>query len=354
GEVLIHGRRAPIVGRVSMDMCTVDCSHIPGCAIGDEVVLMGSQGTETITANDVADRVKTISYEVLCTLGKRAPRVFIHNGKADSVLPRLRRIYIPDEERSMARINNIIRHCFHTRARSEELGDAIYYEMFETLFGKEDRMLELRENFRYDINVASFTEEERRRGDFRDDNLQVTTHIAYRKILRNTRFLIGCAFNDEQLAALFEDPLCEYRWLMNRGEDLVMERDFRVARVTVDGMDVPVIATSCTDRGYEITCGDERLAEKIDTPVVMSIEIVTKKSRSNNMFSVYLVYPTRGLDITFHYEKAGLQHVREVSFFAGRHLYPEIKRVPGKSISLKITDENWIFPISGVTFVWGN
>lgn len=354
GEVLIRGRRAPIVGRVSMDMCTVDCSHIPGCTIGDEVVLMGSQGEGAITANDVADRVKTISYEILCTLGKRAPRVFIRNGKAGGVLPRLRRIYIPDEERSMARISNIIRHCLHTRVGSEELGDAIYYEMFETLFGKEDRDLELRENFRYHISVEAFAEEEKRRGDRHEGNLKVTTHIQYRKVLRNTRFIIGCAFNDEQLAAFFEDPLCEYRWLMNRGEDLVMERDFRVARVTVDDWDIPVIGTACTDRGYEIACGDDRLGEKIDTPVEVTIEIVTKKSRSNNVFSVYLVYPTRGLDINFDYEKAGFQNVREVSFFAGRHRHPEIKKVPGKSIALKISDENWIFPNSGVTFVWGS
>ena len=131
--------------------------------MGDEVVLMGEQGGERITADEIAAKVRSISYEILCALGKRAPRVFLHEGQADRVEPSLRRIFIPDEEKSIARIDSIIRHCFQTRARNEELGDAIYYEMFETLFGKEDRQLELRDDFRYRIRVRSSPR--RRRSD---------------------------------------------------------------------------------------------------------------------------------------------------------------------------------------------
>ena len=156
GEALIRGKRIPIAGRISMDMCTLDVSGIPECAVGDEVVLMGEQGGERITADEIAAKTRSISYEVLCALGKRAPRIFLKEGKADRVEPSLRRIFIPDEEKSIARIDSIIRHCFQTRAQNSELGDAIYYEMFETLFGKEDRRLELRDNFRYRIRVEEF------------------------------------------------------------------------------------------------------------------------------------------------------------------------------------------------------
>ena len=352
GEVLIGGRRAPIVGRVSMDMCTIDVSHIPDCHVGEEVVLMGTQGGETISANDVARRVHTINYEVLCTLGKRAPRIFLQKGKTDSVLPRLRRIYVPEEEKSISRIDNIIRHCFQTRARNEEMGDAIYYEMFETLFGKADRQLELREDFRYDINVSEFSEEEIFTVGYRSDSLRVTTRIEYKKVLRNNLFIIGCAFNDEQLAALFEDPRCEYRWVMNPGDNPVMERDFHVVRVRIDDEDIPIIRAENTDRGYEVWCGNEHLKEKLGTRVTVIIEIFTKKSKSNNIFSVYLVYPTRGLDISFNYEQAALRHVREVSFFAGKHPYPDVRRERGKSVHLRVANDAWIFPNSGVTFVW--
>ncbi len=84
GEALIRGQRAPIVGRISMDMCTIDVTHIPDCDVGDEVVLLGRQGKEYISANEIAEKAKTISYEVLCALGKRAPRIFLQKGKTDA------------------------------------------------------------------------------------------------------------------------------------------------------------------------------------------------------------------------------------------------------------------------------
>jgi alanine racemase len=352
GEVIIRGKRAPIVGRVSMDMCTVNVSHIPDCQIGDEVVILGRQGEEMITANEIADRIKTISYEILCALGKRAPRVFLQKGKPETVAPRLRRVYIPDEEKSIARIDNIIRHCFQTRARNEELGDAIYYEMFETLFGKEDRQLELRTNFRYDIRIAEFTEEEILSDHLTGEDFKVTTLIEYTKSLSHPVFMIGCALNNEQLALLFDDKRCEYRWLLGQRDDAITEKDFRVSRVRIDDEDIPIIRTGITERGYEVWCGSDDLKKKVNRQARIAIEIVTKKSKHNNLFSVYLVYPTRGLDIRFHYEGAHIKNVREISFFAGRHPYPEIIREKEKSIKLRISDDEWIFPNSGVTFIW--
>jgi alanine racemase len=353
GEALIRGSRTPVIGRVSMDMCTLDVTHIPDCQIGDEVVLMGRQGQECISADDLAAKLNTISYEILCALGKRAPRIFSHKGKTDTVEPRLRRIFIPDEEKSISRIDNIIRYCFQTRARDEELGDAIYYEMFETLFGKEDRQLELRTNFRYDISVSEFPGQEVLSDPLTVDYFKVTTRIEYIKTLKNPIFMIGCALNDEQLAAFFEDKQCEYRWLLNRGEDLVMERDFRVNRVRIDHEDIPIIRTENTARGYEVWCGEDKLKKKLNRPVRVEIEILTKKSKSNNIFSVYLVYPTRGLDISFNYEGINFKYVRDVSFFSGKQPYPEVTREKGKSVKLRISDNEWIFPNSGVAFFWG-
>jgi len=352
GEALIRGKRAPVVGRISMDMCTIDVSHIPDCQVGDVVTLMGKDGLEEIAASDIAARVSTISYEILCMLGKRAPRIFIHKGQTGAVEPRLRRIYIPEEEKSLSRIDNIIRQCFQTRAKNEELGDAIYYEMFETLFGKGDRQLELRTDFRYDIKVADFTAKERKVDPEAEKYFKVTTHIEYIKAIRSEIFFIGCARNNEQLAALFHDPQCEYRWLFSRGDNQVMERDFRIVRVAVDGKTIPLIRSTHTDRGYEVWCGGDILKEKVNKPVKLEIEIVTKKPKDSNTFSVYLVYPTRGLEITFDYGKTNLQNVREVAFFAGKNPYPQVGKEKGRSIELKIDAQEWIFPNSGVTFTW--
>jgi alanine racemase len=75
GEVLVRGQRAPIVGRVCMDQTMIDVTAIPDVRQGDEVVLIGEQGGEQITAEDVAERLGTINYEVVSEILARVPRV---------------------------------------------------------------------------------------------------------------------------------------------------------------------------------------------------------------------------------------------------------------------------------------
>ncbi len=75
GEVLVKGQRAPLVGRVSMDQAAINVTHIPNVRQGDEVVLIGQQGRETITAEEVAAHLGTINYEVVSGLLARVPRV---------------------------------------------------------------------------------------------------------------------------------------------------------------------------------------------------------------------------------------------------------------------------------------
>lgn len=74
GEVLIHGQRAPIIGRVSMEKTVVSVDHIVNVGIGDEVVLMGKQGQDFITADDIAEQLGTINYEVVTNALARIPR----------------------------------------------------------------------------------------------------------------------------------------------------------------------------------------------------------------------------------------------------------------------------------------
>lgn len=76
-EVLIGGQRAPIRGRICMNMCMVDISHIEPAAVGDEVVLLGSQNGAIIDADELAEWSGTISYEVLCALGNNNHREFV-------------------------------------------------------------------------------------------------------------------------------------------------------------------------------------------------------------------------------------------------------------------------------------
>jgi alanine racemase len=77
GEVLIGGRRWPIAGTVTMDQLMVDCGDEDSIVVGDEVVLLGRQGRQSISAWDWAERLDTIAYEVTCGISARVPRVYV-------------------------------------------------------------------------------------------------------------------------------------------------------------------------------------------------------------------------------------------------------------------------------------
>ena len=81
GEVIVKGIRCPIVGRVCMDQMMIDVSAVSDVETGDVVTLIGTDGNETITADDVAGICGTIGYEVTCNISKRVPRIFLKDGR---------------------------------------------------------------------------------------------------------------------------------------------------------------------------------------------------------------------------------------------------------------------------------
>ncbi len=76
GEALVRGRKVSVIGRICMDQTMLDVTDVPGVECGDEVVLYGSQGNETISIETVAEKALTIPYEITCALGCRVPRIF--------------------------------------------------------------------------------------------------------------------------------------------------------------------------------------------------------------------------------------------------------------------------------------
>jgi len=74
---LVNNTKVPIVGPVCMDQCMLQLDEVPVARVGDEVVLIGPQGLEAITAEDVAQRWGTINYEVVCGIGRRVPRIYM-------------------------------------------------------------------------------------------------------------------------------------------------------------------------------------------------------------------------------------------------------------------------------------
>ena len=84
-DALVGGVRVPVAGRVSMDMLALDVSKIENIAPGDEVVLLGDQGDEAVSCEEMADRAETIPYEIMCGVGVRVPRIYLREGRVTHV-----------------------------------------------------------------------------------------------------------------------------------------------------------------------------------------------------------------------------------------------------------------------------
>lgn len=80
-RVIVNGHYAPIIGNVCMDQMMIDVSDIPDVKDGDSVIIMGSDGKNTVSAEELADISNTINYEIVCNVGKRVPRIYIKNGE---------------------------------------------------------------------------------------------------------------------------------------------------------------------------------------------------------------------------------------------------------------------------------
>ncbi|HEX2164462.1 MAG TPA: alanine racemase [Thermoanaerobaculia bacterium] len=87
-EALVGGRRVPLAGAISMDLTILDVTDLPAVAEGDEVVLLGRQGDEEVTAEELAAAGGTIAHEVLTRFGQRLPRVYLRDGEIESVASR--------------------------------------------------------------------------------------------------------------------------------------------------------------------------------------------------------------------------------------------------------------------------
>jgi alanine racemase len=94
-QVLLRGRRAPVVGRVAMDMCMVDATAVPEVAVGDVATLIGRDGAEEVSADELASLGDTISWEILAGLSARVPRLYLRAGLVESVSTLADRVPVP-------------------------------------------------------------------------------------------------------------------------------------------------------------------------------------------------------------------------------------------------------------------
>ena len=92
--VLIRGQKAPILGRICMDQMMVDVTAIPGVTVGDQVTLIGTDGGETITVEEIAARADSFNYEFVCGISRRVPRLYMKDGHIDHTVHYLLDTYL--------------------------------------------------------------------------------------------------------------------------------------------------------------------------------------------------------------------------------------------------------------------
>ena len=93
-HVLIRGQKAPILGRICMDQMMVDVTAIPGVTVGDQVTLIGTDGDNTITVEEIAARADSFNYEFVCGISRRVPRLYMKDGHMDHAVHYLLDTYL--------------------------------------------------------------------------------------------------------------------------------------------------------------------------------------------------------------------------------------------------------------------
>ena len=86
----VRGKKAPVIGRVCMDQLMLDVSGIDDVCTGDEVIVIGDGSNNTLSFDEMAQMTGTINYELVCLVGKRVPRVYIHHGRNVGIMDSIR------------------------------------------------------------------------------------------------------------------------------------------------------------------------------------------------------------------------------------------------------------------------
>ena len=368
GKVIINRKICPILGRVTMDMIVVDISNVEDAKIGDEVILLGTDGNNTIFAEELSGFYNGLSYETVCNLGRRAQRIFIKENKGTTIEPVSRRTFIA-KDFSNTKLEKIIQTSLNQRLNSNEIGSIIYQELLENLFSTSDREVRWKTNFIHSIRFSEIKSPIKfgadlsnevplssKKMEYAKQFYLVKTKLSYQKKLGNEKFKIVCANNLSDLEEYFLTKDVEYRWLLDDKIDLI--NLFHVDRIMVNDiiLNHEIKKSNHTSihsnqANLEIECSHPELKNLIDKDVQFTIDTTTYYLKTKRQLTIYLAELTKGISVTFDFLETNIKNVETISIFAGKEKYPKEIRKNG-IVSLKSHQDEWFFPNSGVVFVW--
>lgn len=334
-SVLVNGLLCKVIGRVSMDMITIDLSSAPDARTGDLVTLLGT-GAAAIRAEYIASLYQGSAYELLCQIGRRARRYYTAGESFLHSAPLARRDFVVSDFGD-GKLSEIISAALSQRLQSDEIGELIYREILRSFFADKDRDVHYRKDF---VHEVTFLESELAA------YFQAHTTLSYRKVLSTDAFIIAVARSDEQLRRYFLRRNVEYRWLLDEKLELG-EDSFKVSSAKINGLELDCRLKYSPD-SLEIHCSHPALAQLIGQELLFEIDTITLYPKDLHQFSVFISELTQGVQITFNYPDC-LSAVQPVSIFSGQQKNPPIVREKGR-ISISSAPLEWVFPLSGVVF----
>ncbi len=345
GQVVIHNRLCPILGRVTMDMLIVDVSKLENVQIGDDVILLGDDDKSECSAEELSKLYHGLSYEILSNLGRRAQRIFVKENADSKIEPISRRNFIANDF-SDDKLEKIIQTSLNQRLNSNEIGSNVYHQMLENLFSSSDKGVQWKKNFVHSVKFYPA----KRQFNNNDKYYRAKTHLHYFKELQYEKFKIVCATSMNDLGQYFLRPDIEYRWLLDFNKDLF--HSFTIDRIMINDI---VLEHKMVENGIasnlEFECFQPELKSLVGKEVKFTIDTTTFYPKSKHQLSIYLSELTKEISIEFDYSGINLENVEIISIFAGKEKYPQEIRKNGKII-LRSNKDEWFFPHSGVVFVW--
>ncbi len=327
-----------VIGKVSMDMITIDISHIPNASIGDEVTLLGGT-SNLLRVESLTALFNGSAYELLCQIGRRARRHYIHAGSIVSSSPLSRREFVSTDFND-SKLNQIIESAISQRLQSDEIGELIYREILKSFFFNKDQDIHYRQNFYHSISLNAKTDD----GAY----YETSTKLSFEKVLQNEYFIVACATSDIALNRYFRRRDVEYRWLMDSSIKLDSS-SFSIARVTIGSIDLDTSVTLHKDC-LEIRCSHPELNRFVGQKVKFDIETKTLYPVSKHQLTIYITELTRGVSVELQYPHE-MNDMEIVSIFSGQNRYPKITK--GKnSIKMQTSSDEWVFPMSGIVFAY--
>jgi len=336
GSVIINKQVCRIIGKISMDMITVDLTSIDRAKTGDEVVLMGG-GTNLLRAEQLAAKYGGSAYELLCQIGRRAKRYYFDKGRLVSQAPLSRREFVSTDY-SDSKLGTIISSAINQRLQDEELADLINKEVLRGFFYNKDKDIQYRKDF---VHTILFIEDK----DIKDYYV-TKTRLQFRKVLQNDYFIVACANSDKLLKKYFLRKDVEYRWLMDTNFALHTEQ-FVVTKVMVNNYNLET-THNVKDSCLEIRCQHPSLSDLKGIEVDFIIETLTYYPKTSHQLSIYVTELTKGVSVKFEFPDV-LKSVEVSPIFSGKDKYPIIKKT-GNSLTISTNKQEWVFPNSGIIF----